>query len=416
MTSGCCTRSGAVSRRHFLALAGAVGALPALANRAAPGGAVRPPRQTPDGQDAAALVPVEIQVLQHPSPFMADGRAHLLYELHLTNFLPSPLVLQAIEVAAVGDPPAPLARSEGAELAAVLTPVGVAEPTADPLTLQPGARSMAFLWQRFDTLAQVPAALSHVLTFQPPAPDQTPRRSVLPEMPVLAQPPVVIGPPVYGQGWLAVNAASNTSPHRRTPLVLNGHLYFAQRYAIDLIQLANDGTAYRGDPARNEHWLCYRTNLVAVGDGVVIEVRDGIPENVPGEAPAVPITLDTVAGNYVVLDLGNGRYADYAHLIAGSIRVQPGDRVWRGDVLGLLGNSGNSTAPHLHFHVTNGPSFVGADGVPYAFDRVRIRKVRIAGGDDDEPSVEILSEPPRDAVQELVLENDLVDFAGPAAM
>ena len=405
----CCLPSRALSRRRFLSLAAAAGVAPALASRAPVIGAAPLPRPAVQ-QEGTSLVLVEIEVLQNPSPFQADGRAHLLYELHLTNFQRDPLVLTALQVGTSMNEASMLARFEGAELAGMIVPVGAAEPPAEPLRLLPGARNMAFVELTFDAMAQVPAALSHTLLFEPAGADQSPGASRRPRMDVLAQPPVVIGPPVHGDSWLAVNAASNTSVHRRSPLVVNGHLYFAQRYAIDLIQFGADGLPTRGDPARNDNWLCYGAPLVAVGDGVVLEVRDGIPENVPNQPPVVPITLDTVAGNYLVMDLGNGRYADYAHMIPGTVRVRPGDRLARGDVVGLLGNSGNSTAPHLHFHVTDGPSFVGADGVPYAFDRVRIRKVRFEPDGGDDLRVEVLGDPPREAVQELVLEDDLIDF------
>jgi len=82
----------------------------------------------------------------------------------------------------------------------------------------------------------------------------------------------------------------------------------------------------------------------------------------------VPITLETVGGNHVILDIGRGLYAFYAHLQPGSLRVNVGDRVKRGQVLGLVGNSGNSTEPHLHFHISDANSPLGSEGVPYAFD------------------------------------------------
>jgi murein DD-endopeptidase MepM/ murein hydrolase activator NlpD len=111
-----------------------------------------------------------------------------------------------------------------------------------------------------------------------------------------------------------------------------------------------------------------------VADGVIASVKDGIPENIPGATSrAVPITLDTVGGNYVVLDLGDDRFAFYAHLQPGSLRVKVGDRVRRGQVLGLVGNSGNSTQPHLHFHVTNGNSPLGAEGIPYAIGSFEVQ-------------------------------------------
>jgi murein DD-endopeptidase MepM/ murein hydrolase activator NlpD len=106
-----------------------------------------------------------------------------------------------------------------------------------------------------------------------------------------------------------------------------------------------------------------------VADGVVTETKDGIPQNVPGlESRAVPITLETVAGNHIILDLGHGRYALYAHLQTGSLKVKLGDHVKRGQVLALVGNSGNSIEPHLHFQLTNGNSPLGSEGIPYALE------------------------------------------------
>ena len=80
------------------------------------------------------------------------------------------------------------------------------------------------------------------------------------------------------------------------------------------------------------------------------------------------MTLETVTGNSVVLQLGEDRFAFYGHLQPGSLRVKVGDRVKRGQLLGIVGNSGNSTGPHLHFHVADSPSPLAAEGVPYVID------------------------------------------------
>jgi murein DD-endopeptidase MepM/ murein hydrolase activator NlpD len=86
----------------------------------------------------------------------------------------------------------------------------------------------------------------------------------------------------------------------------------------------------------------------------------------------VPITLETVGGNHVIIDIGGGRYAFYAHLQPHSIRVKLGDKVKRGQVLGLVGNSGNSTEPHLHFHMSDASSPLGSEGIPYAFETLYV--------------------------------------------
>jgi len=77
------------------------------------------------------------------------------------------------------------------------------------------------------------------------------------------------------------------------------------------------------------------------------------------------LTIEQADGNHVVLDLGDGRYALYAHFKPGSVRVKAGDRVSRGQVLGEVGTSGNSSEPHLHFHVMDGPSALASNGLPY---------------------------------------------------
>lgn len=98
-------------------------------------------------------------------------------------------------------------------------------------------------------------------------------------------------------------------------------------------------------------------------------VGDGVPENVPLSAErAVANSRETIGGNTVVLRLRDGVYACYAHLQPGSLKVAPGDRVRCGQALGLLGNSGNSDAPHLHFQLSNGPDPLSSEGLPFAFD------------------------------------------------
>ena len=113
--------------------------------------------------------------------------------------------------------------------------------------------------------------------------------------------------------------------------------------------------------------------VLAVADGVVVEVKDGIPENEgrPTTALAVPITLETLLGNHVLLDIGDERFAVYAHLQPG-LSVGVGDRVKTGDLLGLVGNSGNSMGNHLHFQIVDRPSPLGGEGVPYVIDSFEV--------------------------------------------
>ena len=110
--------------------------------------------------------------------------------------------------------------------------------------------------------------------------------------------------------------------------------------------------------------------MLAVGGGKVVEAVDRLPDQVPNHN--VPIPLTDADGNHVILELGRHVFAAYGHLKPGSVRVTRGERVRRGQVLGKIGNSGESTGPHLHFQLMNRPSFLDADGLPFVFKRFEL--------------------------------------------
>ena len=139
----------------------------------------------------------------------------------------------------------------------------------------------------------------------------------------------------------------------------------------------------------------------------MIATRDGVPENTSPIEPPIT-TAEALLGNYVVEALGGHRFALYAHLQTGSVRVRAGERVHRGQVLARVGNAGNSTEPHLHFHVTSGPSPIASDGVPYVFRSFRY-DARLVGLDTGNPSI-VPADPPRTRKRELPLDNDIIAF------
>ncbi len=154
--------------------------------------------------------------------------------------------------------------------------------------------------------------------------------------------------------------------------------------------------------------------MIAVAGARVVAAVDRFPDQIPNHD--VPVTLREADGNHVILALGHGRFAFYAHLKPGSVRVKRGDRVRRGELLGLLGNSGSSTGPHLHFHVMNGPSPLASDGLPFVFDRFRLSG-RIPPLDDSLAATILAGEPvPVDRAgagprrRELPLGRDVVSF------
>ncbi|HEV8058812.1 MAG TPA: peptidoglycan DD-metalloendopeptidase family protein, partial [Gemmataceae bacterium] len=157
--------------------------------------------------------------------------------------------------------------------------------------------------------------------------------------------------------------------HRGSGLAANGWIYYGQRFAIDWMRLDDAGRLVHGDPADVHNYSCYGVDVLAVADGTVVQVLDALGDQPPGKLPdPKTMTVENVLGNHVILDLGAGVYAFYAHMEKGSIGVAEGQHVKRGDVLGKLGNSGNTSAPHLHFHLMEGPSALASNGIPYVID------------------------------------------------
>ena len=164
---------------------------------------------------------------------------------------------------------------------------------------------------------------------------------------------------------------------------INGQLWAAERFAIDYVQLDGDGRAFTGDKAKVESYAYFGADILAVSDGPVVAAIDGMPEQVPGQTPT-GLKLDEYAGNHIVQDLGNGNYALYAHIKTGTVKVKPGDRLTTGQVIGSVGNTGNSDAPHLHFHVMSTPDPLRSDGLPFVFSAFALDS-RVVGEDALDP-------------------------------
>jgi hypothetical protein len=332
---------------------------------------------------ADQLTPVLARVLAKPAVVLqSDGVWRLPYEIELTNVTDVPMVIDSVAVLDPKRDDAVVVELDRDRVAASMTlPGGV-----HSATLGPGQSAVLFVNTEFGRREGVPEELVHrVVATTPEAKPPLPARNVERVAPtdVTTAAPVVLGPPLRGERWVA-EASCCDSYHRRAVLPINGARRLAQRYAIDWIQLTPDGRLASGDPKRNESYPQFGAEAIAVADATVAHVQDGLPEGTPGSFPP-GITAMTADGNAVVLDLGDGRFVLYAHLQPGSIRVRAGERVRRGEVLGLVGNSGNSTAPHLHFHVMDGPSPLGSNGVPYAIDRFQVTGRAVSSSDlDDE--------------------------------
>jgi hypothetical protein len=209
----------------------------------------------------------------------------------------------------------------------------------------------------------------------PPAQEPTPVDYLTTPYGIDAGEPVVVGPPLAGDGWVALYGCCQPGfPHRSSPAPLNGQIINGQRFAIDWKRIDEAGAFYESDRDDNESHVDYGADILAVADGTVVTTLDGQAANKPGVLPAHDpvlrdqLTVENVDGNHIVLDLGDGHYAFYAHLRTGTLLVDEGDEVTAGQKLAELGNTGNANASHLHFHIMDGPSVLGSNGLPYVID------------------------------------------------
>jgi murein DD-endopeptidase len=350
-------------------------------------------------------VPWQVSVLTPPTVFSSNGRHHLAYEIEIANLSSDIWTLEKIDVK--GEDGSDLLTVESKDVGKVLGhSLGQpARPQSRANAFSAGEVVLAYLWIDLDKAVN-PTRLSHRLTVRRDGDQKTfdldaPTTRVLSDV-------REIGSPFHGSNWLAANGPSNASHHRRATIPLEGALHTSQRYAIDWVQVGPDMKTYRGDPKDNRSYICYGTEVLAVADATVVEVKDGIAENVPNQPPAVPITLETVAGNHIDLDLGGGVYAMYAHLQPGSLRIKLGDKVKRGQVIALLGNTGNSTEPHLHFQLMDRNSPLISEGLPYKLPEYTIEK-RVSGDLESTPTATNLPAPELHR-EDIPLEMQLVNF------
>lgn len=306
-------------------------------------------------------------------PILGTDRAyHVVYELQLTNTKLVPATIQKIEVLTGSTGSQVVTSFSDADLVKRLRTLAP-QPATDA-TIEPNGGRLFYIELTFKDAASIPKLLEHHLYLigapNPGPAKPAPLNYVVAPLKIADAKPLIIGPPLAGAGWVAANGCCNPDiTHRGSVQSVNGALYDSQRFAIDWMRLDEQGRLVHDDESDVNNYSDYGADVLAVADGKVVSVLNSLDNQIPGRLPEPSsITIETVDGNHVVLDLGGRRFAFYAHLQKNSIKVRPGDQVKKGAVLGKLGNTGNTSAPHLHFHIMNRPSPMAADGLPYLID------------------------------------------------
>src|SRR5213594_827040 len=301
-----------------------------------------------------------------------DGRHHVVYELLLTNTKAVPATLQAVEVV---DPEhdAALFRFAEAQLLGMVRTMNAGP--ASNLDLPPNESRLVLLSLDFPSAAAVPRRLDHrieaLAAISPAAKVPSSITYRVASLALATRAASVFRPPLEGKGWLVVNGCcGDTGAHRGAIQSINGQLFDSQRFAVDFVRADAEGRLVVGDLKEVGSWVGYGARVLAAATGRVVAARNDLPDQAPGALPdPQTITVSDVDGNFVVLDHGHGVFTFYAHLQRDSVRVVPGERVEVNQELGRLGNTGNTSAPHLHFHVMAGSSPLGSDGLPFVFSK-----------------------------------------------
>jgi Peptidase family M23 len=303
----------------------------------------------------------------------SDRRLHIEYDLLTTNATPAPVTLTSIEV--LGPRGRVLRRLSGAALASVTAPLqgfGAASATI------PASGVVDTLIDVVLPRGQPPRQLSHRIRYALPPGD--PFRAFVqsevirgPRVRVDTRRALIVAPPVRGSGWLVLNGCCGTleSTHSLVRLAVNGSDFqHPETFAIDWVR-EEGGRLFTGNGAALRDHFAFGAAVSSSTSGVVVSARDGFPEQTPAilQEPPAGITQGNYLGNYVIVRVRPGVYAYYAHLERGSVAVKVKQRVKTGQRLARLGDSGNSTTPHLHWGFLDTPNPQAANSLPFEFRR-----------------------------------------------
>ena len=369
------------------------------------------PRAAAGTSRIAPLVIRPLGTVTAPVPVVAtDNVLHTLYELSIVNTRSVPVTISNVEVRTI-DPRLTLASYESAALTAALRHIDGTPLTAP--VVAPGEQVFMFLDVGLLSAVELPVTFDHRFTIGD-------RQYTVAGITVDAVQAAGIESPVSGSNWVVTEGCCGPrSVHRTTVYPTEAGYSLAGRYGMNLSQMDVQGRFVTGDPADLASYPSYGQYVNAVAAGRVIGVVDAFPDQVPGAPPPLgTFDEETTEGNSVVVELGSGQYAYYGQLRPGSIIVKPGTFVRKGQPIAQIGNSGDSTAPHLHFELLSSPDRIGADGLPFVFTSFnyagRIDPARLAFLGPAGPFASSRLPVPQVRSQQLPLDLVILDFGSNA--
>jgi len=323
------------------------------------------------------LTPIVAYVLSAPHAVRgSDGAQHLVYELQIENITDGRIALKRLVVRDAGG--AAVGQLDTQELGTRFSLGG--RRGSETSALDSSQFGVVFLHVTIPKTAPLPSSLTHLIEGYS---EKAHRDFSFPLAPtkVVSTEPLVLGAPLHGKGYVAADGCCDSMRHVRALLALDGLFYLGQRFAIDWEKIDSDARIYKGDAKSTGSYRIYGEPVFAVADGTVVASRNDLDDQVPGKLPE-GLALDEVDGNFAIIELRPGIYALYAHMRKGSVTVNAGAHVHRGEQIGNVGNTGNTQAPHLHFQLMDAPSALAANGLPYVFEEYQVTGIDPAGTAD----------------------------------
>src|SRR5262249_38106304 len=295
-----------------------------------------------------------------------DGKDHVEYELLALNVFPEAVTLSSITVL---DPPGKeLMRIEGDALTAATQTVFARTQTA----VIPASAAVSVDIDLILSPDTAPERVTHRIAYTLKADSELALmvgslEVSAPEVAITRHPAMVIRAPLKGKGWLAASACCKPNVHRDLRVAIDGvRIETAETFAIDWAKVKND-RIFDGDGKRVEQYYGFGENVLAVADGTVVSIHDGMPDETPSVL-MVPKSKSDYGGNNVFVEIAANVFAWYAHLRQGSLTVKVGDTVKAGVPIAQLGNSGPSEGPHLHFGLLDKPDPIAGRSLPFVFN------------------------------------------------
>ncbi|KRA24208.1 hypothetical protein ASD65_07080 [Microbacterium sp. Root61] len=307
----------------------------------------------------------------------SDGRFWVAYELSVFNASPRDATLTQVETLLGGENGDVITTRDLNRVAANTMLLGGGEGSSE---IPAGRTAIVVLRDSYPSRGEIPTSFTHRIdaTFAAPGDDAPRLAGIYPDqveaiggaVTTIDAEPLVIGAPVAGDNWYANNSLESLALNHHSNVVIpvGGRITGAERYGIDFMKVDPVAqSSYNGDPALNTSYLAFDEPLLAVADGRVVRVTSDHPDVAPKVLADLQV-VDDATGNQVVIDIGGGVYALYAHMKEASATVEVGDIVTKGQEIGRLGNSGNTSEAHLHFQLQRSPLLSG-ENVAWVLER-----------------------------------------------